>query len=130
MTAEILPIDRQPRPAPRRVVDRPITLTVFPDKFARSKREKVIRFRNIPDAMGKRTAATKGELPWLKFALFGDQPSPKGCYRTNAKSRRQAVAERGYDVAALDTEIAADRARENLLGLNFSMAPSPQTGGN
>lgn len=35
------------------------------------------------------------------------------------KSRRQAVAERGYDVEQLDAEIAADRAREASLNLNF-----------
>lgn len=35
------------------------------------------------------------------------------------KSRRQAVAERGYDIETLDAEIAADRARETSLGLDF-----------
>jgi len=34
-------------------------------------------------------------------------------------SRRQAVAARGIDVEALDREIAADRAREARLGLDF-----------
>jgi lambda family phage portal protein len=34
-------------------------------------------------------------------------------------SRRQAVAERGYSVEELDEEIAADQARERLLGLSF-----------
>jgi len=34
-------------------------------------------------------------------------------------SRRQAVAARGMDVEALDREIAADRAREERLGLDF-----------
>lgn len=44
----------------------------------------------------------------------------------NAKlmSRRQAVAARGYDVEALDREIAADRAREESLGL---ADPIPET---
>ena len=36
------------------------------------------------------------------------------------KSRRQAVAERGYNVEQLDQEIAADRAREQELGLTFN----------
>lgn len=36
------------------------------------------------------------------------------------KSRRQAVAERGYDIEDLDAEIAADRERETQLGLNFT----------
>src|SRR4051794_40122443 len=35
------------------------------------------------------------------------------------KSRRQAVAERGYSVEQLDKEIAADQAREAELGLEY-----------
>lgn len=34
-------------------------------------------------------------------------------------SRRQAVAEQGWDIEALDAEIAADREREAALGLSF-----------
>lgn len=40
-------------------------------------------------------------------------------------SRRQAVAALGYSVEKLDREIAADRARESTLGLQFG-APAPQ----
>jgi capsid protein len=40
--------------------------------------------------------------------------------RLGLKSRRQAVAEQGWDIEALDAEIAADRARERDLGLDFS----------
>lgn len=36
------------------------------------------------------------------------------------KSRRQVVAERGYDVETLDAEIAADREREASLNLSFA----------
>ena len=35
------------------------------------------------------------------------------------KSRRQVVAERGYDIERLDAEIAADRAREQSMGIAF-----------
>ena len=35
------------------------------------------------------------------------------------KSRTQALAERGYDAEQVDTEIAADKAREKSLGLTF-----------
>jgi capsid protein len=36
------------------------------------------------------------------------------------KSRRQAVAERGYSVEQLDEEISADRQREAAMGLSFN----------
>ena len=35
------------------------------------------------------------------------------------KSRTQALAERGYDAEQVDAEIAADKAREQSLGLTF-----------
>jgi lambda family phage portal protein len=41
------------------------------------------------------------------------------------KSRTQAVSERGYDVEILDREIAAERARERALGLDFRRPGSP-----
>jgi len=42
------------------------------------------------------------------------------------KSRTQALAERGYDADQVDAEIAADRAREQKLGLSFSSTqPAP-----
>ena len=44
------------------------------------------------------------------------------------KSRRQAVAERGYNIETLDTEIAADKAREKALGLSFDTQTAPVVG--
>ena len=42
------------------------------------------------------------------------------------KSRSQALAERGYDAEQVDAEIAADKAREQKLGLVFGSAQSAQ----
>jgi capsid protein len=39
------------------------------------------------------------------------------------KSRTQALAERGYDAEQVDAEIAADKAREQRLGLTFNTTP-------
>ena len=44
------------------------------------------------------------------------------------KSRTQAIAERGYDAEQVDREIAAERARERLLGLDFRRPGSPAQG--
>jgi hypothetical protein len=61
--AEVVPINRPSQPAPRPVIYRPITVTRFPDRYAKSKRHVLKRFRDLPDAMGKRTARSKNELP-------------------------------------------------------------------
>ena len=44
------------------------------------------------------------------------------------KSRTQALAERGFDAEQVDAEIAADKAREQRLGLTFGAKPSPLPG--
>lgn len=44
------------------------------------------------------------------------------------KSRTQAVSERGYDAEVLDQEIAAERARERKLKLDFRQPGSPARG--
>jgi lambda family phage portal protein len=42
--------------------------------------------------------------------------------RAGLKSRSQSIAERGYDIEEVDAAIAADRAREERLGLSFDYA--------
>jgi lambda family phage portal protein len=42
------------------------------------------------------------------------------------KSRTQAIAERGYDIAQVDAEIAAERQRETALGIAFQQTILPQ----
>lgn len=44
------------------------------------------------------------------------------------KSRTQAIAERGYDAEQVDRQIAAERARERKLGLDFRRPGSPAQG--
>jgi capsid protein len=41
------------------------------------------------------------------------------------KSRSQAIAERGFDAEQVDAEIAADKEREQRLGLMFGAQPVP-----
>ncbi len=72
---------------------------------------------------------------WLAVEFYGptwesvdaskDADAEATLIAAGLKSRRQAVAERGYSVETLDAEIAADRQREASLGLDFSK-PQPQ----
>ncbi len=55
-----------------------------------------------------------------------DQQAEALAVASGFKSRRQSVAERGYDVEELDAEIAADHQREAALGLHFPVPPSDQ----
>lgn len=57
-------------------------------------------------------------MPWLDPAK--DVKATIDAIDAKLMSRRQAVAERGYSVEALDREIAADRARESALNLTES----------
>ena len=41
------------------------------------------------------------------------------------KSRTQAIAERGFDAAVVDAEIAGDHRREDSLGLRFGRETNP-----
>ncbi len=77
---------------------------------------------------------TRNPAPWLAATFTpprSEWVDPKkdveaeiAAIGANLMSRRQAVAARGFDVEALDREIAADRAREARLGL----APLPTEG--
>ncbi|MGA2637437.1 phage portal protein [Methylocella sp.] len=40
-------------------------------------------------------------------------------------SRKEAVAARGWDIETIDAEFAADKAREERLGLSFELKPQP-----
>jgi AAA domain/Primase C terminal 2 (PriCT-2) len=119
----VVPINAQLPSAPHRVIDRSITVTVFPDRYARSKREKVIRFRGIPNAMGKRTAASKDKLPWLKLATFGNEASARGCYRTNANMIAIDGIEGDHDAGTMGVDKALELLRDaGLAGIVYTSA--------
>lgn len=59
-------------------------------------------------------------MPWIDPAK--DVAAIRDALDGGLMSRRQAVAERGYDVETLDSEIAADREREARLGINFNLS--------
>lgn len=57
-------------------------------------------------------------MPWIDPAK--DVAAIRDALEAGLMSRRQAVAERGFDIETLDAEIAADRERETRLQLNFT----------
>lgn len=69
-------------------------------------------------------------MPWIDPAK--DVAAIRDALEAGLMSRRQAVAERGFDIETLDAEIAADRERETRLQLNFTpraATPEPKDTG-
>ncbi|MGI3168969.1 phage portal protein [Pseudooceanicola sp. C21-150M6] len=66
-------------------------------------------------------------MPWLDPAKDADATATM--LSLGLLSRRQAVAELGYNVETLDAEIAADRKREAELGLSFGAPPKAERPG-
>ena len=69
-------------------------------------------------------------MPWIDPAK--DVAAIRDALEAGLMSRRQAVAERGFNIETLDAEIAADRERETRLQLNFTpraATPEPKDTG-
>lgn len=66
---------------------------------------------------------------WPYLHPVQDVEHEKAMVRNGFKSRQQVVKERGWDVETVDTEIAADRARADSLGLQFDSDGGRPSGG-
>jgi hypothetical protein len=86
-------------------------VTFFEDFAAKTKREESLSFDGLADLVKVTTAATKQELPWLKFARFGTVPNPKtssGSLRWNGNVLRISGAVGDYDAGEMTPEEAAE----------------------
>ena len=90
------------------VLDRPLTLTTFPNELARSKAEQTTSLREFAARLHRPIASTKAQLPLLKLARFGDVPTTKGTLRNNANVLSIDGIEGDYDGEVIGiTEAAA-----------------------
>jgi hypothetical protein len=74
-----------------------VRLTVFQDRFARSKTEKLIDLAGLCASVSTTSARAKGKLPLLKLATFGDLRSDKDSLRHNANVLAISGIEADYD---------------------------------
>jgi hypothetical protein len=109
----------------RRLIDRPITITKFPNEKAFRKREKKVSPRKLAtEWIANRRAASKDKLPWLKLAAFGDQRSKKNCLRTNANVLWISGIEVEHDAGTMSLEEARRRLRESGIASILYTTPS------
>ncbi len=86
---------------------------------------------DLPDYAANRRAWLKSDwLPpkWDWVDPLKDISAEVAEIEAGLKSRSMAMAQRGYDADRVDAEIAADRAREAELGLDFRRPGSPAQG--
>jgi hypothetical protein len=93
-------------------LDQPLLVTVFPDKYAKTKTEVEIALRKLAELIQETSAQTKELLPSLKLARFGDKPTEAGCLRYDANVLAVSGVEIDYDGEAISLKRAVDDLRK------------------
>lgn len=105
-------------------LDRRFTFTRFSDPHARTKREPRMSLRSFAERIPDRVADSKAELPLIKLARFGDEPTRKGSLRHNANMIAIEGVEGDYDGGKLSVERAAAKLRKAGLSAVIYTSPS------
>lgn len=97
-------------PNPTSPLDRPLAWTEFPDQWAKSQTRHVSSLRQLGARVARTSGRTKGDLPWLKLADFGDDRTDRGSLRSNANMLAINGIELDYD----DGDLTWDQAWARL----------------
>ncbi len=89
-----------------------ITATRFPDHAARKKEELSGSWADLQAAILGTDAPSKGELPWIKLARFGDIKTIKGSLRHDANVLAITGIEADYDAEKVSVDEAVEMLRK------------------
>src|SRR6266540_1118528 len=95
-----------------------ISVTFFPNQWAKSKQFCSTTLAELGDQIQKTNKRRKSALPWLKLATFGDEPSDADCLRYDDNVLSISGIELDYDAKRMtfDEGVAvAKRARLRAL---------------
>jgi len=107
----------QPLDAARHLV------TFFDDKFASVKYEDELTLPELAAEIRDFTDSSKGRLPWLKLARFGDTPTSKNCLRHNKNVLEITGIEIDYDAGEMSFDHAVSSLRQaNIRGIVYTSA--------
>ncbi|MGE0828916.1 MAG: hypothetical protein AB7O04_06140 [Hyphomonadaceae bacterium] len=86
--------------------------TVFPDQFAKEKREADLPWADIATAIANAPEyASRDACPWLSLAVYGDAASANHCLRNSANVLAITGLEGDYDGGQVSIADAAQRAK-------------------
>jgi len=89
-------------------LDRVITVTTFPDEWAKRKAEHRISLRRLAPKIQARFAPIKERLPWLKLATLGEVRTDKRCLRHDPNVLAIDGIEGDYDAGSVTIDQACD----------------------
>jgi hypothetical protein len=90
----------------------PIGVTFFTDHFAKTKREAKHTISELLTLIAETTAGSKGELPWLKLATFGNNRSKHGSLRHDRNVDKVHGIEGDYDGEQIPFDEAVAKLRD------------------
>src|SRR5579871_5955283 len=100
-----------PRPSLRDASAKPTDIdtathrvTLFPNKLAKSQKLESLTLQEIKQRMLETLGPSKGKLPLIKLAAFGDVPTTEGCLRHDANVEAVTGIETDYDAEKLSFE--------------------------
>jgi hypothetical protein len=105
----------------------PVTVTFFTDQYASTKREARLTPEHLAELIRNANAAAKARLPWLKLAMFGNQPSDKNCLRHDDNIIAITGIEGDYDgkgVCPIDVDEAVQTLRTAGIAAIIYTSPS------
>ena len=102
-------------------LDRRITVTMFPNFGAATKREEMLTLHALAPRIRTTTGPVKGQLPWLKLAKFGTLKTDKGSLRHDKNVISISGVEGDYDaeVTTVDEAVAMLR-KANVAGMIYT----------
>jgi hypothetical protein len=102
----------------------PLEVTFFKDKAARRQYPRTIAADSLAQRIRDVSARTKGELPLLKLARYGDARSDKGSLRHDANVVEITGIEADYDAEIVNFDAAVEIAQKAGLAAILYTSPS------
>lgn len=99
-------------------------VSFFPNEAAQTMRRLSTTLPQLADLIAKQTAHNKMELPWLKFATFGNKRSTKNCLRTNENVKEISGVEGEHDTGEISFDDAVATMRQKQVRCIVYTSPS------
>lgn len=102
-------------------LDRPLSVTQFADATSKRQTRSNVSLRQFAETIRDTRARTKGGLPWLKLARFGEVATTKGALRHDANLTAIDGIEGDYDAGEVTVADACERlSAANLAALVYT----------